>query len=97
MCLVFDVQMQALEMVSSLLIIIARLEGLLTTSNSAKAGICNFIRPNPKTRTEGSFGKGKICGVAAIGASGWTEGDLWRSSTPLVSCHIRAADQSQSL
>ena len=58
MCLVFDVQMQALEMVSSLLIIIARLEGLLT-SNSGKAGICNFVGRDPETELRAALEKAK--------------------------------------
>ena len=58
MCLVFDVQTQALEMVSSLLIIIARLEGLLT-SNSGKAGICNFVGRNPETELRAALEKAK--------------------------------------
>ena len=57
MCLVFDVQTQALEMVSSL-IIIARLEGLLT-SNSGKAGICNFVGRDPETELRAALEKAK--------------------------------------
>ena len=95
MCLVFDVQTQALEMISVRLIISLRakhqrthrVEGSCIASNSAKTGICNVIGPNPQTELRVALESQAKRGVAAIGASDWAWETLFRLSTPLASRH----------